>query len=158
MWYLVLSIRNVVEWTCFFIYFTSLFFLLFRAARTAHGGSQAMGQIRAAACWPTAQPQPQPQQIWASSVTYTTAHGNARSLTHWERPGIEPATSWFLVGFVSIEPRRELRTCIFFKHRHTRVWTFRFAGFYSSANRQCEKWKAGGNNLGPEKIKIRMWE
>ena len=32
--------------------------------------------------------------------TYTTAHGNTRSLTHWARPGIEPTTSWFLVGFV----------------------------------------------------------
>ena len=28
------------------------------------------------------------------------AHGNTRSLTHGVRPGIEPATSWFLVGFV----------------------------------------------------------
>ena len=46
---------------------------------------------------------PEPQQcgIRATSVTYTTAHGNARSLTHWARPWIEPATSWFLVRFVS---------------------------------------------------------
>jgi len=40
------------------------------------------------------------------SVTYTrahgnTAHGNAGSLTHWARPGIGPATSWFLVRFIS---------------------------------------------------------
>ena len=34
-------------------------------------------------------------------VTYTTAHGNIRSLTHWERPGIEPTTSCILVGFVT---------------------------------------------------------
>ena len=27
------------------------------------------------------------------SVIYTTAHGNARSITHWTSPGIEPATS-----------------------------------------------------------------
>ena len=46
---------------------------------------------------------PQPQQcgIWATSATYTTAHGNAGSLTHRARAGIEPATSWFLVGFVN---------------------------------------------------------
>ena len=31
-------------------------------------------------------------------------HGNARSLTHWAKPGIEPATSLFLVGFVSTAP------------------------------------------------------
>ena len=34
-------------------------------------------------------------------VTYTTAHGNTRSLTHWARPGMEPATSSFLVGLVN---------------------------------------------------------
>ena len=46
-------------------------------------------------------PEPQQLGIWAVSATYTTAHGNARSFTHWARPGIEPATSWFLVGFVN---------------------------------------------------------
>ena len=47
------------------------------------------------------QPTPEPQQlgIQAASATYTTAHGNARSPTHWARPGTEPATSWFLVRF-----------------------------------------------------------
>ena len=35
-------------------------------------------------------------------------NGNTRSLTHWARPGIKPATSWFLVGFVSTVPWREL--------------------------------------------------
>ena len=29
-------------------------------------------------------------------------------LTHWERPGIEPASSWILVRFTSTEPQREL--------------------------------------------------
>ena len=36
--------------------------------------------------------------------TYTTAHGKARSLTHWTRPGIEPASSWILGSFLSAEP------------------------------------------------------
>ena len=48
-------------------------------------------------------PTPQPQQhqlgIRAVSVTYTTAHGNAGSLTHWVKPGIKPESSWILVGF-----------------------------------------------------------
>ena len=35
------------------------------------------------------------------SGTYTTAHGNAGSLSHWARPGIGPATSFFPVGFVN---------------------------------------------------------
>ena len=50
------------------------------------------------------QPMPEPEQrgIWAASVTYTTAHGNAGSLIHWARPGIEPASSsWMLVRFVN---------------------------------------------------------
>ena len=44
---------------------------------------------------------PQQQWIWAVSSTYTTAHGNARFLTHWLRPGIEPASSWILARFVN---------------------------------------------------------
>ena len=49
------------------------------------------------------QPTPEPQQrgIGAASATYTTAHGNAGSSTHWTRLGIEPETSWFLVGFIN---------------------------------------------------------
>ena len=39
---------------------------------------------------------------------HTTAHGNAGSLTHWVRPGVEPTTLWFLVGFISALPQREL--------------------------------------------------
>ena len=40
------------------------------------------------------------------SETYTTAHGNAGSLTHRARPGIEPVSSWILVRLVSTEPYR----------------------------------------------------
>ena len=53
-------------------------------------------------------PQPQQRQIRAVSVTYTTAHGHAGSLTRWARPGVGPTTSWFLVGFVSATPQRKL--------------------------------------------------
>ena len=38
----------------------------------------------------------------------TTVHSNTRSLTHRVRPGIEPASSWILVEFVTAEPRWEL--------------------------------------------------
>ena len=58
-----------------------------------------LGLNRSCRCQPTLQPQQ--RWIWAASVTYLTAHGNARSLTHWTRSGIEPPTSWFLVGFVN---------------------------------------------------------
>ena len=42
------------------------------------------------------------------SATYTEAHSNAASLTHWARPGIEPSSSWILVGFDIGEPWWEL--------------------------------------------------
>ena len=83
----------------FFIYF--LFFGISWAAPMAYGGSQARGRIGAIAAGlrqshsnAGSQPSLRPQ-------THTTAHGNDGSLTHWARPGIEPATSGFLVGFVN---------------------------------------------------------
>ena len=59
--------------------------------------------------------QAQQHQISIVSVAYTTAHVNARCLTHWARPGIKPTSSWVLVGLVSTEPQREhsdLGTCL----------------------------------------------
>ena len=50
-----------------------------------------------------ATPQPWQRGIRAASVTYTIAHGNAGSLTHCVRPGIELVSSWVLVGFVTAE-------------------------------------------------------
>ena len=38
------------------------------------------------------------------SVVSTTAHSISGSLTHWVRQGIEPASSWILVTFTTIEP------------------------------------------------------
>ena len=57
------------------------------------------------------------------SATYTTAHSNTRPLTHWERPGIEPASSWILVRFISSEPWRELQVCGFYLSV-TDLWVF----------------------------------
>ena len=85
-----------------YLFYFICFFFFFRAAPEAYGCSQARGWIRDVT--PGHWPMPEPQQqlgIQAVSTTYTTAHGNARSLTHWARPGIEPATTWFLVGFVN---------------------------------------------------------
>ena len=71
----------------------------------AYGGSQARG-IRATAAG--LQPQPQQLGIQVVSVTYTTAQGNAGSLTHGARPGVEPASSWILLRFATSEPHWEL--------------------------------------------------
>ena len=38
------------------------------------------------------------------SSTYTTAHGNSRSLTHWARPRIKPTSSWIRVGVLTHQP------------------------------------------------------
>ena len=46
--------------------------------------------------------------IWAASATYTIAHANAGSLTHRARAGIEPLSSWILVGVVTAGPQWEL--------------------------------------------------
>ena len=37
----------------------------------------------------------------------------SRSLAHWARPGIEPTSSWTLVGFISNVPQWELLILIF---------------------------------------------
>ena len=72
------------------IIFPTFFFCLFRATPAAYGVSQVRGLIGAVA------------------TGLCHSHSNTRSLTHWVKPRSEPATSWFLVGFVSTEPRREL--------------------------------------------------
>ena len=98
------------------------FFDHFRATPSAYGGSQARGQ--SCSRWPT--PQPQQHQIQALSATYTTAHGNTGSSAHWARPGIEPATSWFLVGFVSTAPRQELPSFLLLPGGQTLRWCWQF--------------------------------
>ena len=86
-----------------FFFFLSFVFL---GPHSRHMEVPRLGSNQSCSCRPT--PQPQQCRIRAASVTYTAAQGNAGSLTHWARPGIEHTTSWFLVGFVSAVPRQEL--------------------------------------------------
>ena len=76
----------------YFIYLLIYLFLLFRTTLKACGSSQVRGPI----------------QSELQLLAYPTAHGNPRSLTHWARPGIEPSSSWTLVGFVTPKPQQEL--------------------------------------------------
>ena len=105
--------QRTKEFGFYLFSFFFFFFCLFRATPAAHGGSQARGLIGATSQSCQSILQPQQLGIWAMSETYTTAHGNARSLTDWARPGIRPTTSWFLVGFVSPAPWWEFQDFIF---------------------------------------------
>ena len=127
-----------------YYYFLGFFFLLFRATPVVYGSSQARGWIGATAAWPT--PQAQQREIQAVSVTYTTAHSNAGSLTYWAGPGIESESSWLLVRFITAEPRRELL----------------FLDFYSNLLRCGEKLLLSlliRRNWGSEKLlELRLWK
>ena len=63
-----------------------------------YGSSQARSRIRAVAAG--LRHSHRQRQIRDESATYTTVHCNMGSLTHWARPGIEPASSWLLVKFI----------------------------------------------------------
>ena len=52
-----------------------------------------------------------PSCIW--DLHHSLAHVNAAFLTDWVKPGIEPVSSWMLVGFITIEPQWELPLSIF---------------------------------------------
>ena len=121
-----------------FFFFFFLSFCLFRVTPIAYGGSQARGSNQSCCYRPT--PQPQQRQIWAASVTYTTAHGNARSSTHWVRPGMEPATSRFLFRFVSTAPRWELwGHCHSWSKEIKKIWIV-FGQLYLIYRMQQKQW------------------
>ena len=89
-----------------------LFIYLFIWATLAADG------ISQARCW-----------VGAAAATLHHSHGNSgsmphlqltaqlmampRSLTHWARPGIQPTSSWILVGFISVVPQPELQYSVF---------------------------------------------
>ena len=54
-------------------------------------------------------------QVPSCVCTYTTAHINTGSLTHWLRPGIEPTSARILVGLISAEPQWELLSSLFWR-------------------------------------------
>ena len=44
----------------------------------------------------------------ASAASLHHSRSNIRSLTHSVTPGIDPMSSWMLVGFITTEPQQEL--------------------------------------------------
>ena len=114
------------------------FFFFLRAALVAYGGSQAWGLIRATVaclCHNHRNVRSEPR----TSVTYSTAHDNARSLTHWVGPGIKPTTSWFLVRVFSAAPWRELPppTPGLFSHLITQILIFVESFFFFFLDYDC---------------------
>ena len=100
----ILRVNMISSAKAWMVWVLFLFFCLFRAAAAAYGSSQARGQIRAVAAHlyhshssvgskPHLLPIPQLQQ---------------RRIINPVRPGIEPASSWILAGFVIAEPQQEL--------------------------------------------------
>ena len=81
-------------------------FFVFSGPRPLHMEVTRLGVKSEYSCQPT--PQSQQLWIWATSSTYTTAHGNYGSLTYRARPGIKPASSCILVRLVFAEPQLEL--------------------------------------------------
>ena len=89
----------------------SYIFFLFLGPHCQHMEVPRLGVESELCCQPA--PQPQPCRIWAAPVTYTTAHGDAGSLTHWWRPGIKSSSLWILVGFITAESWWEFLCYIF---------------------------------------------
>ena len=85
-------------------------FEFFFGGSVSHEGSQARSLIEATAaglCHSHSNAGSEPR-LW-----HSTAHGNAGSLIHWVRPGIELSTSWLLVRFISTVPQQELQSLNF---------------------------------------------
>ena len=81
-------------------------FFLFRATPMVYGGSQARGRfgVVVAGLWHSHSNVRSELHLWPIPQLM----GNARTLTHWARLGIKPASSWMLVRFVSTESWWEL--------------------------------------------------
>ena len=95
-WYCTINVIRVSERPAtpntFKSTFFFFFFCLFRAKPLSFGSSQARGRIGPI----------------AAGLRHN--HCNARSLTHWSGPGIEPASSWILVGFFTAEPWQDSKS------------------------------------------------
>jgi len=80
--------------------FFVFFFFPFGATPKAYGSSMARGQIRATTAG-LHHSHRHSNTRSEPSVTYTTAHGNTASSTHWLRPGNKPTSSWIPVRFLT---------------------------------------------------------
>ena len=102
------NLRMVYKWE--FILFYSFLFSFYGCIGSMWK-FQGEGLNRRCSCRPT--PLPQQNRIQDASASYTTAHSNAGSLTRWARLGMEPASSWILIRFISPEPQQNSKKLYF---------------------------------------------
>ena len=82
----------------FTLWCTFFFFFFFKGRTYGVCKFSGCGSNWSSRRWPM--PQTQQHQIQATSESFAAPCGNAKSLTHWVRPGIKPASSWIWVGFL----------------------------------------------------------
>ena len=108
------SFLLVNSYSFFYFYFIIIIifcpFAVSWATPAAYGGSQARGRIRpvAAGLHHSHSNTGSELHLWPTPQLTAT-----RSLTHWARPGIKPASSCILVGFITAKPWWELPDQIF---------------------------------------------
>ena len=59
---------------------------------------------------------------------YTTSHSNARSLTHWARPGIKLKSSWILVGLLLSHDRNSRKYKLLIINNHWNDNVLKYSG------------------------------
>ena len=82
--YLKMKFLKLNRWASSVFVFIYLFYLVFLGPHLRHRDVPRLGV-----------------QSELQLLAYTTPHGNSGSLTQWARPGIEPRSSWMLVGFIN---------------------------------------------------------
>ena len=96
-WWHIYGSCFCIHSACLFLLVGGFFLFLLRAAHVAYGSSWLGVELEL----------PTYTTATAMSVTYTTARGNAASLSHWARPEIEPAslmdTIWVCYHWATVE-------------------------------------------------------
>ena len=117
--YLYLNMIYIYIWYINHKRYGRLSFLLFflfvclflRATPVAYGSFQARGQIRAASALHHSHCNVGSEPLLRPTPQFTAMP----ILNPLIEAGVEPVSSWILVGFITAEPQRELLFLIFFK-------------------------------------------
>ena len=100
----IVRLQYSIALSIFSLWFSFIFFLDFCIVSFWQRSYFLLFFLRAVHLWHTEVPRLGVQSE-LQLLTYTTAHGNDGSLTHWAGPGIKPTSSWIPVGFISPEPQ-----------------------------------------------------